>query len=275
VFVEDYHIMMQDAQSIRSLQLPFTDCNLILTTSSSYSMIANKILDIGYKCDLDMLTCHIALKLLSIYLRCEKKAIDNELIALCILLIAAKFNQTDETLISIGELLQEATVRYFKEQILFYEIEILNTLQWSLNILTPLHFIQVFEAIGVIFKSDTFSIGSEIRLESDSRKVNKVVQKATNVLELLMKDFKFSILKEEQLAFACVLYSRKFYKIETDQNDNFEAVYNIHFKDVSDIEAQIGVYFSLSVGEVSKASENSKELSVFNLSLSDINIPVN
>jgi hypothetical protein len=275
VFIDDYHIMMRDAQSIRSLQLPTEECNLIVTISSSYSMIANKILDIGYKCDLDMLTCHIALKVLSVYLRCQKKAIDNELVALCILLIAAKFNQTDETLISISELLQEATVRYFKEQILQYEIEILNTLQWSLNILTPLHFIQVFEAIGVIFRSDTFSIGSEIRLESDSRKVNKVVRKATDVLELLMKDFKFSILKEEQLAFACVLYARKFYQIETDQKYNFEAVYNIHYKDVSDIEVQINEYFSLLVGEVSKASENSKELSVFSLSLSDLNLQEN
>lgn len=72
------------------------------------------------------------------------------------MLLAAKFNQTDETLITIAELLEESTVGYSKVQIVANEKEILHTLKWNLNILTPLHFIQAYEVIGVLFQSDTY-----------------------------------------------------------------------------------------------------------------------
>lgn len=181
VFIDDYQVMVQDAQKIKNAQTKANKSSEDSVIARNYTMIARKILETGYKLGFDILTCHIGLKLLSIYLRSEKKCIDKELTTLCIMLLAAKFNQTDETLITIAELLEESTVGYSKAQIVENEREILHTLEWNLNILTPLHFIQAYEVIGVVFESDRYCVGSEIQFDPDSTKVNKVAQKAIDV----------------------------------------------------------------------------------------------
>lgn len=70
-------------------------------------------------------------------------------------------------------------------------------------------------------------------------------------------------MKEEQLAFACIIYARKLYQIEAGLNNNFGAVYNICHNDISGIMSQIGDFLGASNGESLKRVEDTKEKSIY------------
>jgi hypothetical protein len=84
-------------------------------------------------------------------------------LGICALLIATKFIETDQRTPKIKTLLNECKInfsnqkdksRHSKETVIKGEEELLNILGWDLNHVVPIHFVNLFLLLGVIFSTD-------------------------------------------------------------------------------------------------------------------------
>lgn len=82
-----------------------------------------------------------------------------DLLAMCCLIIAAKFYESASDLESKKKL--ERAIKFAKDThtsalVKKIEVTILNILEWNLDIQTPYHFVKFFLSKGVLFSTDTF-----------------------------------------------------------------------------------------------------------------------
>ena len=83
------------------------------------------------------------------------------MIALTCLIIGAKYDELDQKIPMIQDFQRVSRFMYRYEIVKQAEILVLKILDWNLKIVTPLHFIMLFLAQGVVFKGDTID-GREI-----------------------------------------------------------------------------------------------------------------
>jgi hypothetical protein len=111
-----------------------------------------------------------------------------ELLAMCCLIIAAKFYESASDLESKKKL--ERAIKFAKDQhtsalVKKIEVTILNILEWNLDIQTPYHFVKYFLSRGVLFSTDTFpnsaqNILADQNMNADGNPLNTVNSQRTN-----------------------------------------------------------------------------------------------
>jgi hypothetical protein len=74
-------------------------------------------------------------------------------VALVALLIAAKIEELDENVPRLPRLARFSTHSAFSLRKM--ELELLTTLSWKLTVITPMHFIEHFLSLGVVFETDS------------------------------------------------------------------------------------------------------------------------
>lgn len=77
-----------------------------------------------------------------------------ELLMVCSLLIAAKFNERDDQPIQISELQKLLKHNFTWKIIVACEAKILQELNWNITMQTPLHFVKLFSSAGLLFSDD-------------------------------------------------------------------------------------------------------------------------
>ena len=82
----------------------------------------------------------------------------------------------------------EAVGRYQRNEIINNEKSILESLQWNVNVITPLHFLLLYTEIGILFQSDSESSNWESRHFKLSEVSERVKAKAIQNLEMIIKE---------------------------------------------------------------------------------------
>ena len=70
------------------------------------------------------------------------------------LMAASKYDELDDRIPMIKELQKLAKFAFTYKEGLEGEGEVLMQLNWNLNVITPLHFVQSLVGMGVIFEND-------------------------------------------------------------------------------------------------------------------------
>lgn len=170
-------------------------------------------------------------------------SVKKELLMISWLLIAAKFNERDENLVKINELQKEWKNSFTFKNITSWESKILQELKWNLLIQTPLHYMKLFLYAGVVFESDQFcdeeskimiklSDNSENHKWKISEWIGKIYKHWEYLIDLSALDYLMLNYKEEIIALAWVLWSRKISQIEPIYSNVFNDLYWINFEDV-------------------------------------------
>jgi len=131
-----------------------------------------------------------------------------QLVAMCCTLLAAKFQGPEEKVPQISELNTCSKNTYSREQIVAMEVSILQTLDWRLDVLTPLHFVDHLLALGVASLDDTLD-GAPLR---ESEKLEKIPRRLRQFSEffvrLCLENHEFYAFAPSLLAAASVATSR-------------------------------------------------------------------
>ena len=114
-----------------------------------------------------------------------------------ILITTAKFQEKEVPKLSIlTKYLPECTNGTFKK----LETEILKLLNWKLNIITPMHFVEIYTEIGVLFYYDC---GYKSNLLERFKKYCEFF------IDLCMQEHQFLNYYIESIALGCIAASRK------------------------------------------------------------------
>lgn len=132
------------------------------------------------------------------------------LIATTCLLIGAKFNEPDENLPRIKELIESCRGSKFSwSQVVQAERESLDKLEWNVNVTTPLSFIRYMTTFGIVFWDDTRDDGD--MSEDIGNQVGKYVAVFIDLAAYYPQlSLRFTDL---QISIACVVCARKKYGI--------------------------------------------------------------
>ena len=221
--LKEFKILLEDSNKDNIAQISAVNSSIL----SAYKIVVRKIMDIGGRWKLDVLTLHIAVKILSNYLLKKGGVRDKEKMALIALLIAAKYNQTDITCISLNTLRREAIGRYSREELIQGEKYFLEFLKWELNVITPFDFLFSFSQVGIIFKSEFTNFGDEGNDFSSFWEISKrILSKSIEKLNTVIKDPRVITIEPQILALFCVVNARKDFNIIPAFSENFAVLYD-------------------------------------------------
>lgn len=80
-----------------------------------------------------------------------------QLVALCSLIIAAKYEEAEEDVPPLKTLLNRCKQAFEKRVVNQMEVLILNRIGWNLNVVTPIHYLGFHARRGVVFPEDTMA----------------------------------------------------------------------------------------------------------------------
>lgn len=127
-----------------------------------------------------------------------------QLVALCCLLIAAKYEEAEENVPTVAVLAEYTNHAYRPVMIHRMEIMVLTRLGWKLTVVTPLHFLGLYLSKGIIFTSDTMQGVSLIP------KVPRYVKKYVEFFaDLTLQEYAFKQYRPSLLSAAIVAASRR------------------------------------------------------------------
>ena len=137
-----------------------------------------------------------------------------EVTAATCFLLASKFNEVDENIPLISDLIKtHASLSIYElssEALLQTEIELVSLLEWDLDVIIPLHFINNLVQQGIVFSNDLVKRDSlllEVRVDSYA------------IAEFAMKTGRFHAnFLPSEIAFAVVVCARRLHKIEPGWN---------------------------------------------------------
>ena len=130
------------------------------------------------------------------------------LFALTCLIIAAKYDELDQNIPPYDAFIRASGMNVPRQTITEFEMKLLGQLDWSLRVVTPGTFVQLFLTQGVIFTTDKSNkVGiNEALTKKMTRQANVLLDSALEYHELL--EFPQSV-----IASACIALSRKLFAL--------------------------------------------------------------
>jgi len=153
-----------------------------------------------------------------------------ELVGLCSILVAAKYDENDPIFPYVRDL-QTVYPRLFfmDEEINKCEIFVLQCLQYKLDHYTSSHFLQLMSLNGLVFSDDTLKSSEKL----DKITIQRVYEKSQEILNFVLEEEVYLHTPHIYLALSAVLLSRQIYKFVNKFPTTFEQLYNIKLKDFS------------------------------------------
>lgn len=183
-------------------------------------IIVDWMSEVGEEYHLTPLTIHMAVKHLDrILSTLDVHKTRLQLVAICCLLIAAKYEELDPKVPAIADLNECSNDAYTPELIKEMEVMVLNHLQWSLDAITPLHFLHLFLTQGITFEKDI--VDGKPFTKKAARYVKKYV---TFFADLCLQDHGFLQYPPSILAAAIIAASRRAVKVDPIWNDSLQAL---------------------------------------------------
>lgn len=197
-------------------------------------------------------TTHVGIALLDSFLQRTTMPKNRlQLVAICCILIAAKYEEAEQNVPTVHQLNEYASNTYTPDIIHHMEIVVLTRLGWSLSITTSLHFLGYFFAKGVVFTSDSM-LGKHL-----VPKVPRYVKKYMDFFaDLCQQEYMFQQYLPSQLASAIVLASRKALKIHPTWTPLLEPVLCYSEHDLTPCFEHIWRYFKANFPAQAGASED-------------------
>lgn len=169
---------------------------------------------------------------------------NKDLILITWLLIAAKFNENDEYMFPVNQLQREWKSSFSLKNIISWESKILQELKWNLQVHTPLHYLNLFLWMGVLFKSDQLYDEENkimIRFDNENKQAKdiliKCIEKVKRCWEyfIYLSSLDYSMLQfdAEIVALSCILWARKIWFIRPEYSKNFDSLYSLKYEDIN------------------------------------------
>ena len=165
-------------------------------------LVIDWIFEIGESFELSFNTILIGIRLLdSIALRFKADVTNYNNVAGIVLMIAAKFQEPESKIPKISEMMRFFP-DYTKKDVIELEKIILRKLNWELNVLTPMHFVDIYTEIGAISSSEC----SQKNVSTLSKRFQKYCEFFVDLCTQEKDFLRFDI---EKIAIACIAASRK------------------------------------------------------------------
>eukprot|EP00743_Colponemidia_sp_Colp-15_P012918 GILK01014848.1.p1 GENE.GILK01014848.1~~GILK01014848.1.p1 ORF type:complete len:288 (-),score=33.84 GILK01014848.1:116-868(-) len=210
------------------------NCRRVYDTSASYLKYRRILVDwmseVGEEFELTDCTVHVAVSLLD---RVLHQAVISrtrlQLVAMCCLVIAAKFEETESKVPSVKALQQCSNNAFSIELINQMEVYLLNVLEWQVKSVTSMHFISFFIGQGVVFTSDT----CEDSPTGPGEKLVKYVRKyAEFFASICLQDYSFQRFRPSLLASACIVAARRAIRITPLFNAQLEKLFGYRLSQI-------------------------------------------
>jgi hypothetical protein len=168
------------------------------------------------------------------------------LVAITCLLIASKFEETDENCLRIHELEKEYKYKYTFKNITSCEQKILEEINWNTFIQTPYYYINLYFSSGVLFSDDeyyqdgrfiTFPHHNDVNSHPQELKdFNTLYDKLKKLIEGDYDIHSYDLLKFEDrlVALAMICCARKDLKIRPIISPHFAKLYDFHVDDINE-----------------------------------------
>lgn len=161
-----------------------------------------------------------------------------QLVALCCLLIATKYEEAEENVPSVRVLAEYTNNTYQPSMIHQMEIMVLTRLSWSLTVVTPLHFLGLYIEKGMIFTTDTMQGVPLIP------KVPRYVKKYVEFFaDLTLQEYAFQRYLPSKLAAAIVAASRRALSIRPLWNKALTELVGYSQLDIADVFTHVWKYY--------------------------------
>jgi len=141
-----------------------------------------------------------------------------QLVAMACILIAAKYEEQEDAIPTLAELNECSNNAFTIECIKAMEVDVLRALHWTINAITPIHFITLFQGRGIVFQNDSFEGGPQSRSQ-----VLKYIKKYVNFFaELSLQEYTFQQYLPSVMSAAIIAASRRAVKIDPMWNKELE-----------------------------------------------------
>lgn len=208
-------------------------------------------LQVGEEFGVQRSTAHVAVLLNDRLMVVEKIAIPRnqlQLLALCCLLISTKYEEAEERVPNVSELVCFGQKRYTVQQLVELEATVLDKLKWKITEYTPLHFLGYYINKGILYNTDRRE-GQPLTL-----RVLKCMQKYVYFFaELSLQEYSFQQYSSSQLAAAIILASRRALTIEPLWRPEFETLTHFTEEQVQPSATHLWQYYLDSFPAVAKA----------------------
>jgi cyclin A len=177
--------------------------------------------EVGEEYKLCPLTIHNAVRYLDRVLGVTDVAKNKlQLVAMACVLVASKCEEAEDVTPTLAELNECSNHAYTSDMVKETEIAVLRALNWSLTTVNPIHFLQFFQARGIVFQNDLFEGGAQNR-----RSALKYVKKYADFFaELCLQEYGFQRYIPSVMAAAVVAAARRAVKIDPIWNSELEGL---------------------------------------------------
>jgi len=155
-----------------------------------------------------------------------------ELIGLCSLLIAGKYDENDPVLPYVNDL-QTAYPRQFfvDEEINKCEVFVLKCLDYKVDHYTSSHFLQLFSLNGIVFTDDFIREKPNDPIEKYT--IQRIYEKAKEILNYMIEEELYLRVPQIYMALSVIVLTRQIYKINSKYPTYLEQSYAVKYTDFS------------------------------------------
>lgn len=152
-----------------------------------------------------------------------------ELLAIICLILSTKMGEEDEKVYMLNKIFKEK-VKDKRVRIKEYEIQVLSLLEWDLNCVTPLDFIEIFAYEGLVFEKDI------IKGKNPTNKVASVLRQYSEFLaDMCLQEYTSIKIPSIKLAAGIIATARKILKINRIWNPELTVMTGLEYKDIFEI----------------------------------------
>lgn len=164
------------------------------------------LFEIGENLKIKMITIHIAVHIIDSSLAAAKITTSQlQGVALVSLVIASKCEDLIDDFVHIAEVANYTKIP--KSRLKELELEVLDTINWNIKRVTPLHYIQLYNSLGILYDSDEID-------STDWLKVVRCVRKYTEFFaDMCLQESQFLNYSSEEIALSCIACARKIVNI--------------------------------------------------------------
>lgn len=113
------------------------------------------VLQVGEEYKLSPLTIHCSVRYLDRLLGTVDVPKNKlQLVAMACILVASKYEEAEDVIPTLAELNECSNNAYTIDAVKDMEVCVLRSLNWSLTIINPIHFLHFYEARGIVFAND-------------------------------------------------------------------------------------------------------------------------
>ena len=206
-------------------------------------IIVDWMCEVGEEFKLGPLTIHCSVRFLDRVLSSLDVAKNRlQLVAMACILIASKHEETEDVTPTLNELNECSNNAYSIDALKEMEVSVLRHLGWQLALITPIHFLQFYQARGIIFHTDLFEGGP-----SNRKSALKYVRKYADFFaELCLQEYSFQQYLPSVMAAAVIAAARRAVKIDPIWNSGLEGLTTYNEKDIFPAYKQLYNYYTES-----------------------------